>query len=637
MLIMLVLSAFLSLGLVICWWGRSRPPIEISERNSAGSISADDPRRTFPTPYQNVRPEVQYVGDEACAQCHPRIADTYRRHPMGHSLAPISSAAAVERYDESAQNPFQAQGFRYQVQRRGDRVFHQEAMLDHHGDVVTASEAEVHYAVGSNRRGRSYLINRDGRLFESPITWYPQRQRWDLSPSYPQRNRHFSRPIPAECLFCHSNRALEVEETLNAYRPPIFEGHAVGCERCHGPGELHVRRQGQAEAYEGRDVTIVNPRHLEPALREAVCQQCHLQGKFRVRPYGRGTFDYRPGLPWHLFRSVFVQANAPMKFVGQVEQMTASPCYRASSGALGCISCHDPHELPAPERRVAHYRDRCLSCHADRGCGLAPTVRQQRNRDDSCIDCHMPAGATEISHIAITDHRILRHPESEAITPASLPLPRGGIPLVYFHGNLIGPNDAGVARDLAVALMEYAERYPQPGQEGLSEAVLPSLDVGLRAHPDDLEAGHARAVALSLSGRKVEAAAVLEAVLARAPRREVTLHAAAELAMTMGRLPAARNYWERALDVNPYRYGFHYGLAASFVETGSWAAAALECRRGLELNGANLELRQLLVRCHLELGQNEKARVEFQRLLAMNPSAADRLRRWFEEVRASRP
>jgi hypothetical protein len=578
---------------------------------------------------------VQYVGDEVCSTCHPRIMESYRRHPMGRSLAPIQHAAAVERYDELARNPFEAQGFHYQVRRRGNQIFHQEAMLDPRGGVVTASEVEVHYAVGSNRRGRSYLINRDGRLFESPITWYPQQQRWDLSPSYAQRNRHFSRPIPAECLFCHGNRVLEVEHTLHAYRPPIFEGYAIGCERCHGSGELHVRRQERAETYAGRDETIVNPRHLALDLREAVCQQCHLQGKLRVRPYGRGTFDYRPGLPLHLFRSVFVQANAPMKFVGQVEQMTASVCFRSSGGGLGCISCHDPHHLPAPETRVGYYRDRCLSCHAERGCSLPPDIRRQQSKDDSCIECHMPAGGTEINHIAITDHRILRRPEPEAKTPA--PPPRAGIPLVHFHQGLVGPDDPGVARDLAVALMEYAERYPQQGQEVLSELVLPSLDAGLRAHADDLDAGHARAVALSSLGRKPEAAAAFESVLAQAPGREVTLHAAAELAMELGHWSAARAYWERALAVNPYRYGFHYGLAALFAQTGSWTAAAEECRRGLELNGTNPELRQLLLRCHLALGESEQARAEFQRLLALTPADADQLRRWFQEQTSPRP
>src|SRR5271168_5382980 len=48
------------------------------------------------SPYKNTRLEVKYLGDEACIRCHAEIAASYRRHPMGRSLAPIASASATE-------------------------------------------------------------------------------------------------------------------------------------------------------------------------------------------------------------------------------------------------------------------------------------------------------------------------------------------------------------------------------------------------------------------------------------------------------------------------------------------------------------------------------------------------------------
>ena len=98
--------------------------------------------------------------------------------------------------------------------------------------------------------------------------------------------------------------------------------------------------------------TDVNPSRLEPALRAAVCEQCHLQGQVRVLRRGRGVFDFRPGLPLEQFWAVFEFAqdeSAAPKAVGQVEQMQQSRCFQASDGALGCSSCHDPHRLPAAE------------------------------------------------------------------------------------------------------------------------------------------------------------------------------------------------------------------------------------------------------------------------------------------------
>src|SRR5581483_2731240 len=59
---------------------------------SGNATPPPDPRLTFPTGYLNIHPEVRYVGDQACARCHRRITDSYRRHPMGRSLAPVVQA-----------------------------------------------------------------------------------------------------------------------------------------------------------------------------------------------------------------------------------------------------------------------------------------------------------------------------------------------------------------------------------------------------------------------------------------------------------------------------------------------------------------------------------------------------------------
>ncbi len=613
-------AVLLTAVLLAAWtvWRRPLPP--------APDPTPDDPRLTFPTPYRNVRPEVGYVGDGACARCHADHARTYREHPMGRSLAPVAAARPVERYDEAARNPFDAQGFRYRVEPRDGKVWHTES-----GAGGVEARAEVHFAVGSGTRGRSYLVNRDGYLFQSPITWYPQKGLWDLSPRYERDNHHFARPITPECLFCHSNHADHVEHTVNRYRGPIFRGHAVGCERCHGPGQLHVRRHEARENPDGPDDTIVNPGRLEPALRDAVCQQCHLQGQVRVARRGRDPFDYRPGLPLHRFASVFLNAaaRADTKFVGHVEQMHASACFRASAGKLGCVSCHDPHRQPAPEKKAAYYRGRCLECHAQKGCSLAAEERRRRSPDDSCVACHLPARDADVSHTAVSDHRIPRDPDRAA--PPGRP-PAGGIPLLPFHRDLEGPGDAEAARDLGVALMDRAERAPERLRRALGEAALPLLDAALARDGEDVPAWEARAHALWCQGRAQEAATDFDALLTKVPRREASLHAAATLAMEMNRPDRARTYWERALEVNPWRYEFHYGLAAALARQRDWRQAVAACQRALALNPAGLEARQVLVRCYAETGQKGRARDEFDVLMALGPSDPEALRRWFEQL-----
>jgi hypothetical protein len=353
------------------------------------------------SPYRNTDPGVAYVGDEVCARCHAEIARTYREHPMGRSMSQAPGGGEPE----GDGVVFTAGDLSYSVLHRGGKVFHREQRHDAQGRPVAAVEAMVRYVLGSGRRGLAFLAERDGGLYQSPIAWYAEGRRWGLAPLYEMQNLHFNRSITPGCLFCHTNRFEGP-----AGRTPVFHGLAIGCERCHGPGALHARRP---EAIDGHDRTIVNPADLEPrSLREAICEQCHLQGSSRRNQPDRTAFDYRPGLPFDAFVLVSDARGDPisrLRAVGHVEQMRQSRCYQESGGELGCISCHDPHRLPDPKERVGYYRGRCQECHAQRGCSLPPQARRVQQPDDDCTACHMPRSpAADIAHTAITLHTIPR-------------------------------------------------------------------------------------------------------------------------------------------------------------------------------------------------------------------------------------
>src|SRR5262245_44292423 len=304
---LLILGGLAAVVLVGLWW--LRPPAPSPPPPPPPAEDEVDPRLTFATRFRNVRPDVKYVGDAVCAKCHDRVATAYAQHPMSRSLAPVGEMHPVERYGVEAHNPFEAGGFHFEVERFGNRMTHCESRRDPHSGAPVRLESDVHFAVGSGSRGRTYLIERDGYLCQSPISWFSEKGIWDLTPGL-RVAEHFERPAQAKCLFCHCNSVEPVAHTLNRYQPPIFRGHGIGCERCHGPGELHAaargRRDGAAGA-NGLDETIVNPGRLAPDLRDAVCEQCHLQGEVRVVRRGRELFDYRPGLPLHFFLSVFTR------------------------------------------------------------------------------------------------------------------------------------------------------------------------------------------------------------------------------------------------------------------------------------------------------------------------------------------
>ena len=593
-----------------------------------------DATPAYASPWLNVQPAVQYVGDDACASCHVEHSKSFQHHSMGRSLAPTAAASSIEGWGTEQRNPFSARGVEYRVEKRGGKTFHVETLRNDMGKLLARIEREANFAVGSGVSGRSYLFERDGFLLMSSLTWYPRQQIWDLSPGYSVRNHHFSRPVTAECLFCHCNSVSKVPDTLNRYVPPIFNGFSIGCERCHGPGSLHVRARQESRVFEKIDRTIVNPRHLEPELREAVCQQCHLQGQHRVARRGKDTFDFRPGLPLQDFITVFLRHPNLVtndKFVGQVEQMYGSKCFQGSGGRMGCTTCHDPHVLLPAGQRAAWHRQRCLNCHENHGCSLPVNERLRQSKDDSCIQCHMPVDEANITHTAFSDHRIRRRPDTK-ITEVPRRLPQGELPLVPFRRPDRMADRSEMERDLGIALMLMAENHEETLQRSLAQEAVALLKADRAESMLDLPAWEARANALWTLGRHEEAADAFAKLLGKSPRLESALSSAAGLATEMGRYRAARRYWESVIAINPYRWRYRLGLATVHARQQDWHSALYQCQQGIQLHPFAKELRQLAVTCQLALGNPDLAREELEVLLALEPGEAERHRAWFAEL-----
>jgi predicted CXXCH cytochrome family protein len=348
---------------------------------------------------------------------------------------------------------------------------------------------------------------------------------------------------------------------------------------------------------------------------------------------GRDYFDYRPGLPLHLFVADFTKPEehrANNKFVGSVEQMHASRCYQASRDdkKLGCISCHDPHEAPSPETKIAYYRDRCLQCHGEGSCTLPTAERRKQSKEDSCVQCHMPRAGAEITHTSITDHRIPRKPDA---APPATTWPRSGqVPLVPFHPDLAGVKD-DVDRELGLAFIKLSEQQPDAMAKELGGMALPLLEKST-ADAGDLAAWEAKGNALWLQGRLGDAMSAFETVLNREPRHETTLFLAATLAARLKQVAAAQAYVDRLLEVNPWRWEYHQLSARVLAQRQDWPATVTACAKALELNPMNPAARQMLILALIRRGDRTRAEKEFTILTGLIPAPQrDALRQWFTQ------
>jgi tetratricopeptide (TPR) repeat protein len=624
------LAGLLLLGVAARFWWPKTSSVAPASQPAQSLAPPEDPV----SPYLNTAPGVEYVGDQACTRCHEGLARSYHLHPMGRSLRPVSESTWNLDFPAGAANSFTELGYRYSVEKRGSQIVHREMLPDAEGRVLAETEEPVTYAIGSGTHAISYLVDHEGILTQSPLTWYADKKAWDLSPGFKGTRDRFERQIAPGCLFCHCNQANFEPNKVNSYRTPIFRGYAIGCERCHGPGALHVAARTKAPLEVEQDLTIVNPGRLSPGLRDDVCNQCHLGGSERVERRARQAVDYRPGLPLERFLRVFVlprDAAQGNRVAGHAEQMRDSQCAIQSGGKLGCISCHDPHELPAPAAKVSYYRDRCLKCHQDAGCKEPRAARLAKTPADDCILCHMPRGATNITHVALTDHRILRRPEPRG-APPELPSVEAALRAVPFGQNHVDWEDPEQARDLAVGLVTRARVRSEQFRQATSAAFLPILQKAVQGHPEDVPAGECLEVALAWQGKLPQALSVADAVLRTAPSRELVLSDAGLISQRMGLTSQSFDYWQRALAINPRssRYGFE--VANLLSQKGDWEQAARVAQGVVARNGVHSNSRLLLMQYYLQKGLKVEARKQLLVALATHPFNEAQLRQRFGEL-----
>ena len=129
--------------------------------------------------------------------------------------------------------------------RRGNDLYQSEIEVDPLGNVTGHSTYKLEYAIGSGTRGFGYIVKRDGRLVEAPLSFYTKTGKWDLSPGYQNAEQGFDRFITTECVACHSGRSQPVPNRLRMYLDPPFLELAIGCENCHGPGQQHINSAGK--------------------------------------------------------------------------------------------------------------------------------------------------------------------------------------------------------------------------------------------------------------------------------------------------------------------------------------------------------------------------------------------------------
>jgi len=486
------------------------------------------------------------TGSAACAACHPAIYKSYMRTPMAMSSGLVGVGGFQEKF-ERGEFSHALSGVSYRVYRDGNQPLFS---FD-----FSASGTRIHgtrpleYFIGSGTVGRSYLFSVDGFLYQAPVSYYSAESRWDLSPGYERFDRlYLSRPVEGACLRCHASRLQPVLGTQNGFTSTPFLEGGVACERCHGPGDEHLRG--------GK---IVNPAKLTPERRDSVCAQCHLSGVARIE-HGE-----------HVSVFVWSYASADMKVTSHFEKLAQSRCKAGSGDKLWCGSCHDPHSLPLEAEKVNYFRQKCEQCHV---CKEKPALRARQG--NNCIACHMPKNPViDVEHAVYTDHSIPRRPNAAPRQAASTERI-----LVPFGKTTAFDRDLGLAYALA----------------GANERAFELLKSAEAKQPDDVPALVQLAHLYDLRADEDRAALLYERVLRADPSQIAAANNLGAILQKRGRVAEAIRLWSDVVARSPGSEAARMNLAMAQFRSGDLQSAEASLVKLLELNPGSTEARQLLTR-----------------------------------------
>jgi hypothetical protein len=307
---------------------------------------------------------------EGCARCHVE-ALTQPSTYMAQALETVEKSKVLREHPTLAVTVGK---YSYRIERRGNESEYTVT------DGVNTVTLPIRWAMGaSSALGQTYILEKDGQLYESRVSWFRELSGLDQTMGYEgsppadindAAGRLLHQDEKVRCFGCHATNAVQGRHLAFEKMTP-----GVQCEHCHQSTEEHL-----AALQLGQPV----PKELSGLMKMSAeqasefCGQCH-------RTWAEIAAQPNPGI-------------ANIRF--QPYRLTGSKCYDPEDARISCLACHNPHHDFKPE--TVNFDGKCLTCHA----GAKPGAKACPVSKDKCVSCHMPKLELRGAHYKFTDHRI---------------------------------------------------------------------------------------------------------------------------------------------------------------------------------------------------------------------------------------
>jgi hypothetical protein len=296
----------------------------------------------------------------ACAPCHRAETAAFAQAAMTRALQSGPTAAILLANSKLAVT---LGAYSYEIVRSGDQSLYTVT------DGKETIQVPIEWAFGQGAAGQTYVFRRDGKWYESRVSYFSALRGLDLTLGAAVAPHNLAeaagRVAPvSEMRLCFDCHATNVAKSSPLTLDGMVEG--VQCERCHGPTEAHLEAGGRMKKLGS----------LTTEEQADFCGQCH-------RTWSQIALKGPRGI-------------ANVRF--QPYRLATSHCYDAADSRIKCTACHNPHRNV--ETAPAAYDAKCAACHS------RTAARRCKVASANCVTCHMPRLELPGAHQKFTDHRI---------------------------------------------------------------------------------------------------------------------------------------------------------------------------------------------------------------------------------------